>query len=282
MSQLLLIALFFGSLFSSALEAKSSYRKCCCHYSNDCDDDDNSDSDDDADSSCSKKSRHWGSKHRRLKHKSWHHDEWEHPHHPSNHGHHVDPSHGHHHHGKKSCERSCDDSSSCKHKERRSWRKRTLKHKSWHHNEWEHPHHPHGSSHIPGHLSSHVHSDPSYGSYSKEEYAEQFYSISPDFHGSEIPVDPVVRAYDFVEAFQRMKEMDPKGRYYAIVDGQSVDGLADVQLMRGSSLLLLTIERGSRVEQRVVAIEDLDRVGRRGPMGHFPPIRLPKSWSRDE
>ncbi len=90
-------------------------------------------------------------------------------------------------------------------------------------------------------------------------------------------VEPKDRAEDFEEAFKALKRANPDAKIYAIVEGQSVEDVVDLQVMPNGTLLVLTIRYGRQEETRVVKVEEVDYLGHRG-FKRESPIRYPDGW----
>ena len=78
------------------------------------------------------------------------------------------------------------------------------------------------------------------------------------------PTDPLTRASDWVAAFKRMHQAEPQRSIYAIVAGQSIEHIVDVQQLENGSLLELTIEHRGDTDTRVIRVEDLEKFEYRG------------------
>lgn len=113
---------------------------------------------------------------------------------------------------------------------------------------------------------------PVYSDHDKKEKIK--HNIYPSLYEEDFIADPIGRAMDLVDAFNKIKERFPEGRYFVVADGQSIDGIIDMEITEGETMLLLTIEYGSRQEIRAIPVEDISSVGCRNTRKKRSSVRI--------
>ena len=92
-----------------------------------------------------------------------------------------------------------------------------------------------------------------------------------------LEVDSKGRARDFQAAFREMIKNESSARTYVVVDGRSIDRIADVRALPDETLVQLVIQRGRHQEYRVVKVEDIEEFGTRGHRANSP-VTYPDAW----
>lgn len=64
-------------------------------------------------------------------------------------------------------------------------------------------------------------------------------------------------------AFYALKEQEPQGKIYAIIQGQSVEGILDMEPLPNRTLIRISIERNHRIETRIVKVEEIESLAYR-------------------
>lgn len=86
------------------------------------------------------------------------------------------------------------------------------------------------------------------------------------------------RAKDLEKSFQRLAAAHPEERFFAVVNGQSIDGVTDVKAMPGGTMVMLTIDRGVGVETRSVPTDEFEELGVRPSYKGRENIKIPEGW----
>ena len=77
------------------------------------------------------------------------------------------------------------------------------------------------------------------------------------------------RGCDYVDAFYRLRSAHPHSSIYAVVKGVSIDHITDMVAMSQKSMLMITYGKNSRLQTKVVPVEEMEELGLRG-VSHSP------------
>lgn len=79
-----------------------------------------------------------------------------------------------------------------------------------------------------------------------------------------VNIDMKARAADYEHAFRQLRRQDPTAKIYAVIGGESLDNIINVQVMPEQTLVVFTTSSRHRTFQKVAKTEEIEEFGTRG------------------